>query len=254
MLKIGSIRDTPSSPRTPDDEPAKKAIKKEIPDSDDQHLPTTGLVERTIASISGISSTTSGISSESDSSLTITGISSDSDSSSTVSRSSSESDSSSTISESSSESGTTLTKTESGLGDSFLAITGSSPDSASSSTTTVSSPDSDSTLNTTSSSSVSSFSSLSSSSMSEGTTFRISNMPIDVLTQVQLLDRLSYMLSDYPELSSITRVEGIPSKVEFNTIYAKLLIKLHYENTGHDSAKIFSMIEPICKGILEKLK
>ncbi|WP_163372815.1 hypothetical protein [Endozoicomonas acroporae] len=247
MLKIGSIRDTPSFPRTPDDEPAKKAIKKEIPDSDDQHLPTTGLVERTIASISGISS-------ESDSSLTITGINSDSDSSSTVSGSSSESDSSSTITESSSENDTTLTITESGLGDSFLTTTGSSPESASSSTTTVSSPDSDSSLTTTSSSSESSFSSLSSSSMSEGTTFRVSNMPIDVLSQVQLLDRLSYMLSDYPELSSITRIEGIPSRGEFNTIYAKLLIQLHYENTGHDSAKIFSLIEPICKGILEKLK
>ncbi|MGI2025838.1 hypothetical protein [Endozoicomonas acroporae] len=234
MLKIGSIRDTPSFPRTPDDEPAKKAIKKEIPDSDDQHLPTTGLVERTIASISESSS-------ESDSSLTITGTSSDSDSSSTVTESSSESD-------------TTLTKTESGLGDSFLALTGSSSESASSSTTTVSSPDSDSTLNTTSSSSVSSFSSLSSSSMSEGTTFRVSNMPIDVLSQVQLLDRLSYVLSDYPKLSSITRIEGIPSRSEFNTIYAKLLIQLHYENMGHDSAKIFSLIEPICKGILEKLK
>lgn len=49
MLTIGSIRDTPSFPRTPDDEPAKKAIKKEIPDSDDQHLQKTDLVERTVA-------------------------------------------------------------------------------------------------------------------------------------------------------------------------------------------------------------
>ncbi|MBO9481502.1 hypothetical protein [Salinisphaera sp. G21_0] len=177
-----SIRDTPSSPRTPDEEPAKKAIKKEIPDSDDQHSRKTGLVERTIASISG----------------------------------------------SSSESDTPPTITESSLGDSFLTVTGSSSES--------------------------SLSSPSSSSMSEGTTFRVSNMPIDVLSQVQLLDRLSYMLSDYPELSSITRIEGIPSRSEFNTIYAKLLIQLHYENMGHDSAKIFSLIEPICKGILEKLK
>ncbi|MBO9493997.1 hypothetical protein J7438_07835 [Thalassotalea sp. G20_0] len=195
MLKIGSIRDTPSSPRTPDEEPAKKAIKKEIPDSDDQHSRKTGLVERTIASISG---------------------------------SSSESDSSSTITESSSESDTPPTITESSLGDSFLTVTGSSSES--------------------------SLSSPSSSSMSEGTTFRVSNMPIDVLSQVQLLDRLSYMLSDYPELSSITRIEGIPTRSEFNTIYAKLLIQLHYENMGHDSAKIFSLIEPICKGIFEKLK
>ena len=34
MPRIGNKRDTPSFPRTTDEEPAKKTIKKEIPDGD----------------------------------------------------------------------------------------------------------------------------------------------------------------------------------------------------------------------------
>ena len=92
MPKIGSKRDIPSLPRTTDEEPPKKAIKKEMPVSADKCSQQKSIFERTVSSTSESSSETDPTSTASESSIEI-------DTSSATPESSSEADSSSTTSE-----------------------------------------------------------------------------------------------------------------------------------------------------------
>ena len=212
MPKIGSKRDIPSFPRTTDEEPPKKAIKKEMPVSADKCSQQKSFFERTVSS-------TSESGSDMDSSSTSVESSSETDSTSTAYESSIEIDPSSTTSDSSSET------------DSSSTILDSSSETDSSLTTSDSSSETD----------------------SSSTTSKINNIPIYMLSSGQLLDRFNFLLSKNQNLTGF-KIQGTPTKSEFNKTYKKLLLKIHPDKVGHEYEEFFKSIYPICQELLKKLK
>ena len=251
MPKIGSKRDIPSFPRTTDEEPPKKAIKKEMPVSADKCSQQKSFFERTVSSTSesgsdmDSSSTSVESSSETDSTSTAYESSIEIDPSSTTSDSSSETDSSSTILDSSSETDSSSTTSD------------SSSETDSSSTTSDSSSETDSSSTTSDSSSETDSSSTTSDSSSEtdssSTTSKINNIPIYMLSSGQLLDRFNFLLSKNQNLTGF-KIQGTPTKSEFNKTYKKLLLKIHPDKVGHEYEEFFKSIYPICQELLKKLK
>ena len=267
MPKIESTkRDIPSSFQTIDEEPVKKAPKKEMAGSfstgntagtltssffkycrrifernvtvSNQH-PTISFNKEKVP-VSDEQHTLKTNSSE-QTIFSTTESSSETESNATSSESSSETESNATSSESSSETEPNATSSESSS-----ETESNAPSSETSSETESSAETSESSSETESSAETSE------SSSKADSTSSISYIQVNRLSLAQLLDRFNFLLSKQQDLLPF-QIMGIPSSNEFKQGYVKLLLQIHPDKAGSKHEELFKSIFPICQELLARL-
>ena len=280
MPKIESTkRDIPSSFQTIDEEPVKKAPKKEMAGSfstgntagtltssffkycrrifernvtvSNQH-PTISFNKEKVP-VSDEQHTLKTNSSE-QTIFSTTESSSETESNATSSESSSETESNATSSESSSETEPNATSSESSSEtESNAPSSETSSETESSAETSESSSETESSAETSESSSETESSAETSESSSKAdSTSSISYIQVNRLSLAQLLDRFNFLLSKQQDLLPF-QIMGIPSSNEFKQGYVKLLLQIHPDKAGSKHEELFKSIFPICQELLARL-
>ena len=90
------------------------------------------------------------------------------------------------------------------------------------------------------------------SSSKADSTSSISYMQVNRLSLAQLLDRFNFLLSKQQDLLPF-QIMGIPSSNEFKRGYVKLLLQIHPDKAGSKHEELFKSIFPICQELLARL-
>ncbi|WP_257286122.1 J domain-containing protein [Endozoicomonas sp. SESOKO1] len=83
-------------------------------------------------------------------------------------------------------------------------------------------------------------------------TSSISYIQVNRLSLAQLLDRFNLLLSKHQDLLPF-QIMGIPSSNEFKRGYVKLLLQIHPDKAGSKYEELFKSIFPICQELLARL-
>ena len=119
--------------------------------------------------------------------------------------------------------------------------------------TTESSSETESSAETSESSSETESSAETSESSSKAdSTSSISYIQVNRLSLAQLLDRFNFLLSKQQDLLPF-QIMGIPSSNEFKRGYVKLLLQIHPDKAGSKHEELFKSIFPICQELLARL-
>ena len=90
------------------------------------------------------------------------------------------------------------------------------------------------------------------SSSKADSTSSISYIQVNRLSLAQLLDRFNFLLSKQQDLLPF-QIMGIPSSNEFKRGYVKLLLQIHPDKAGSKHEELFKSILPICQELLARL-